>query len=153
MILEKFFSWYLKLVSPFGEDSSLIGSIVASVIAKELEKWKEKIFLKPQNLSEKVKTLPTKTFVILGSKDEVTHVSDVLFQRLVNLANGCNISFDNWKSHEMRACAEQVHFYGGFILRLILWDKNIKWQYTELKRTSYLISSFRNAIVSLDDNL
>ena len=36
--------WYLKLVSPVVEDNSLIGSIVAKVIAKELEKWKERSF-------------------------------------------------------------------------------------------------------------
>ena len=60
-----------------------------------LEKWKEKMSLKRQKGSEKVKTLPKKTSVKLGSKDEATYVSDVLFQKLVVLANGCNISFDN----------------------------------------------------------
>ena len=43
-------------------------------------------------LSEKVKTLPTKTPIKL---------SDLLFQRLVVLANGCNISDDDFKGHEL----------------------------------------------------
>ena len=41
-------------------------------------------------------------------------LSDLLFQRLVVLANGCNISFDDCKGHEMRAypprCLNQQFF-------------------------------------------
>ena len=51
--------------------------------------------------SEKVKTLPTKTSVKLGSKGAATFVSDLLFQGLVFLVNGCNINFDNCKGHEL----------------------------------------------------
>ena len=51
--------------------------------------------------SKKVKTLPTKTSVKFSSKDEATFVSDLLFQRLVFLANGCNINFDDCKGHEL----------------------------------------------------
>ena len=51
--------------------------------------------------SEKVKTLPKKTTVRLSSKGEATFVSDLLFQGLVFLANGCNITFDNCKGHEL----------------------------------------------------
>ena len=51
--------------------------------------------------SEKVKTLPTKTYVKLGSKGEALFVPDLLFQGLVFLANGCNINFDECKGHEL----------------------------------------------------
>ena len=51
--------------------------------------------------SEKVKILPTKISVKLSSKDEATSVSDLLFQGLVFLANGCNINFDDCKRHEL----------------------------------------------------
>ena len=61
----------------------------------------KKYSLKP---NEKVKTVPTETSV-LSSKDEV--IFDLLFQRLVILANGCNISFDNCKGHEMIACPQR----------------------------------------------
>ena len=44
-------------------------------------------------LSEKVKTLPTKTSVKHSSQCEATFVSDLLFKGLVFLANGSNISF------------------------------------------------------------
>ena len=57
-----------------------------------------KYSLKP---SEKVKTLPTKTSVKLSSKGEATFVSDLLFQRLLFLANGCNICFDDCKVNEL----------------------------------------------------
>ena len=50
--------------------------------------------------SEKVKTLPTRKSVKLSSKGEVTFVSDLLFQRLVVLVSGCNISLDDGKGHE-----------------------------------------------------
>ena len=49
--------------------------------------------------SEKVKSLPTKISVKLSSKSEATFVSDLLFQRLVFLASGCIISFDNVRGH------------------------------------------------------
>ena len=49
--------------------------------------------LKPR---EKVKTLPRKTSVKLGSKDQATFVSDLLNQRLVVLAKSCSISFHNY---------------------------------------------------------
>ena len=49
---------------------------------------------------EKVKTLPTKTSVKRSSKGEATFVSDLLFQGLVFLANGCNINFDDCKGQE-----------------------------------------------------
>ena len=51
--------------------------------------------------SEKVKILPTKTSVKFSSKGEATFVSDLLFQKLVLLANGCNINFDDCKGHEL----------------------------------------------------
>ena len=51
--------------------------------------------------SEKVKTLPTKTPVKLSSKGEATFVTNLLFQRLVVLANDCNISVDHCKGHEL----------------------------------------------------
>ena len=48
-----------------------------------------------------VKTLLTKTSLKLSSKGEATIVSDLWFQRLVVLANGCNISFDDCKRQEL----------------------------------------------------
>ena len=51
--------------------------------------------------SRKVKILPMKTSVELSSKGEATFVSDLLFQRLLFLANGCNISFDDCKVSEL----------------------------------------------------
>ena len=51
--------------------------------------------------SQKVKTLPTIKFVTLSSEEEFTLLSDLLFQRLVVFANGCNISFDDCKGHEL----------------------------------------------------
>ena len=51
--------------------------------------------------SQKVKTLPTRRFVTLSSEEEFTLVSDLLFQRLVVFANGCNISFDDCKGYEL----------------------------------------------------
>ena len=42
--------------------------------------------------SEKVKTLPTKTSVKVSSKGKATFVSGLLFQGLVFLANGYNIT-------------------------------------------------------------
>ena len=51
--------------------------------------------------SENVKTLPTRTSVKLSSKGKA-FVSDLLlFQRFVVLANGCNISFDYFKGHNL----------------------------------------------------
>ena len=41
--------------------------------------------------SQKVKSVPKETSVKLSSKSEATFISDLLFQRLVVLANGCNI--------------------------------------------------------------
>ena len=40
---------------------------------------------------------------------------------------------------------EQVVFYGGSILNLILWEKNIRWQDTKL-----IISNFRSANAVFD---
>ena len=47
--------------------------------------------------SKKVKTLPTKTTDNLSSKDGIIFVSNTLFQRLVILATGCNMSFGDYK--------------------------------------------------------
>ena len=92
----------LKQVSPFAEVNSSIGSIATSVIANEVEKMERKDVCKDSlQRSEKVKTLPTKTSVKLSSKSEATFFSELLFQRLVFLANGCNISFDDCKGHEL----------------------------------------------------
>ena len=41
--------------------------------------------------SQKAKNVPTKTSVELSSKGETAFISDLLFQCLVVLANGCNI--------------------------------------------------------------
>ena len=51
--------------------------------------------------SEKVKTLPMKASVKLSGKGEATIASELLIQRVVVLANGCNISFDDCKGHEL----------------------------------------------------
>ena len=69
----------------------------------KLRKWKEKIDVCNYSLkrSETFKTLPTKISAKLSSKGEATFVSDLLFQRLVFLANGCNVNFDNSKGHEL----------------------------------------------------
>ena len=45
---------------------------------------------------------------------------------------------------------EQVVFDVGSMLHLILWEKNIRWQDTGLKYTSYIISNFWSAIVVFD---
>ena len=91
----------VKQVSPFAEDNSSIGTIATSVVANEVEKMERKDVCKCSlKRSEKVKTLPTKTSVKVSSKDE-TFFSDLLLQRLVFLANGCNISFDDFKGHEL----------------------------------------------------
>ena len=63
---------------------------MASFVAHNLNKYSLK-------LSEKVKTLPTKISIKLSSHSEVTIVFDLLLQRLVVLAKGRNISFDNYK--------------------------------------------------------
>ena len=62
----------LKQISPFAEDNSSIGSIATSVLANEIEEMEGTTFL-----------------------------SDLLFQRVVVLAKGCYISFDNCKGHEL----------------------------------------------------
>ena len=51
--------------------------------------------------SEKVKTFLTKTSVKPSSKRKAILVSDLLFQGLVFLANGYNISFDDCKGHQL----------------------------------------------------
>ena len=51
--------------------------------------------------SEKVKTLPTKALVKLSTKGEANFVSDLLLQRFIFLANGCNISSNDRKGHEL----------------------------------------------------
>ena len=86
--------WYLKQVSPFAEGNGSIGSIATSVTGNEFEKMERK------DVCKKVKTLPMKTSVKPSFKAEATFVSDLSFQRGF-LANGCNISFDNWKGHEL----------------------------------------------------
>ena len=48
---------------------------------------------------------------------------------------------------------EQVAFNGGFILNLILWEKNILWQNTRLKCISYIISSLWSKSVVFDEYL
>ena len=74
----------LKQVSAFAEDSSSIGNIATSVIATEVEKMERKDVCNDSlKSSEKVKTLPTKTSVKLGSKGTATFLSDLLFQGLV----------------------------------------------------------------------
>ena len=84
------------------EDNSLIGSIATSVIGNEVEKMAGKdIFKYSLKLSEKVKTLPTRTSVKFSSKGEATFACDLLFQRLVVLGNDCNISFDDCIGHDL----------------------------------------------------
>ena len=86
----------------FAEDSSSIANIATSVIADEVEKVEIKDVCNDSlKRSKKVKTLPTKTSVKLGSKGAATFVSDLLFQGVSFLANGCNINFDNCKGHEL----------------------------------------------------
>ena len=51
--------------------------------------------------NKKVKTLPMKASVKLSGKGEATIASELLNQRSVVLANGCNIGFDNCKGHEL----------------------------------------------------
>ena len=68
----------LKQVSAFAEDSSSIGNIATSVITNEVEKMERKDVCNDSlKSSEKVKTLPTKTSVKLGSKGAATFVSDL----------------------------------------------------------------------------
>ena len=87
-------------MSPFAEGNNSIGSITTSAIAIEVEKMEGKDVCKYSlKRSEKVKSLPTKISVKLSSKSEATFVSDLLFQRLVFLASGCIISFDNVRGH------------------------------------------------------
>ena len=65
----------LKQVSAFAEDSSSIGNIATSVISTEVEKMERKDVCNDSlKSSEKVKTLPTKTSVKLGSKGTATVV-------------------------------------------------------------------------------
>ena len=45
--------------------------------------------------------MPTKTSFKLCSKSEATFMSDLLFQGLVVLANRYNISFHDYKGHEL----------------------------------------------------
>ena len=74
----------LKQVSAFAEDNSSIGNIAASVIATEVEKMDRKDVCNDSlKSSEKVKTLPTKISVKLGSKGPATFLADLLFQVLV----------------------------------------------------------------------
>ena len=91
----------MKQVSAFAEDNSSIGNIATSVIANEVEKMERKdVCYDSLKSSEKVKTLPTKTSVKLGSKGAATFVSELLL-RVSFLANGCNINFDNCEGHEL----------------------------------------------------
>ena len=74
----------LKQVSAFAGDSSSIGNFATSVIANEVEKMeREDVCNDSLKSSKKVKTLPTKTSVKLGSKDSATFISDLSFQGLV----------------------------------------------------------------------
>ena len=92
----------LKQVSAFAKDSSSIGNMATRVTANEVDKMERKDVCNDSlKCSEKVKTLPTKISVKLGSKGEATFVSGLLFQGLVFLAKGCNINFDNCKGHEL----------------------------------------------------
>ena len=92
----------LKTSIGIAEDNSSIGNIATSVIANEVEKMERKDVCNDSlKRSEKVKTLPTKISVKLSSTGEATFVSDLLFQGLVFLANGCNNNFDDCKGHEL----------------------------------------------------
>ena len=51
--------------------------------------------------TSRLKLYQRKHSLSLGSKGEATFVSDLLFQRLVVLENGCDINFDNCKRHEL----------------------------------------------------
>ena len=65
----------LKQVSAFAEDSSSKGNIATSVISTDVEKMEKKDVCNDSlKSSEKVKTLPTKTSVKLGSKGTATAV-------------------------------------------------------------------------------
>ena len=80
----------LKQESPFTEDNSSIGSIAKSVIANEIEKMKGKdVFKYTLNVARRSKLYKQKHSLNLSSKAEATFVSDLLFQRLVVLTNGC----------------------------------------------------------------
>ena len=86
----------------FAERNSLLGSIATSVIGYEVEKMTGRdIFKYNLKLSGKVKTLPARASVRLSSKDEAIFFSVILFQRLVVLAKGCNISLEVCKGHEL----------------------------------------------------
>ena len=135
---------------------------MASFVAHNLNKYSLK-------LSEKVKTLPTKISIKLSSHGEVTIVFDLLLQRLVVLAKGRNISFDNYKGCKLwlyppvlseptsarntKATLFLIHlqfvktqkfFRWCFfsILHLILLEKHIKCQDIGLEYISYFISNF-----------
>ena len=77
-------------------------SIDISIIANEVEKieWKD-AFKYSLKCNKKVKTLPMKASVKLGGKGEATIASELLNQRLVVLANGCSINFDDCKGCEL----------------------------------------------------
>ena len=57
--------------------------------------------------SKKVKTLPMKTSVRLGCKGDATFLSYLLFQRSV-FGNGCYISFNDCKGHELIEYFSQI---------------------------------------------
>ena len=67
--------WYLKNLSPFGEDRSSIRSTATSIVANEVDKMEGKNVFK-YNL----KCNEVKTSVRRSSKVEATIVSDLLFQ-------------------------------------------------------------------------
>ena len=76
--------WYLKQVSPFAEGNSSIGGIATSATANKVEKMGKKYGCKYSlKNSSKVKTIPTKISVKLGSKGKATLLSDLLFQMYV----------------------------------------------------------------------
>ena len=76
---------YSKQAPLFFEANRPIENIATSVTATQFRKWKDKM----------------KTSVKPSSKGENVLVSALLFQRLVVLANGFNISLDEWKRHEL----------------------------------------------------
>ena len=95
--------WYLKQVSLFGKDNSLVGSIATSIIANEVEKMKGKnIFKYSLKRNEKAKPLPMKTSLKISSKGGATFVSDLLLIYFKDhfLANDYT-SFNNCKVHEL----------------------------------------------------
>ena len=66
-------------MSPFVEDNSSIGSIAINITANEVGKIEGKdVFKYSLKRSEKIKTLPTKTFNNLSRKDEATFVSNFI---------------------------------------------------------------------------